>query len=1374
MSIIALMMVTLSLMVCVAAANVISISDGQVTATGSTATISLEYDAAPAGLSGYSINVNVSDPSVATITGVTFPAWATMKENTSLPAGSVNLKAADLNEQVQSGATAIPLATLTLSGKAAGSTSVTATVVRMNDDTDARIYPEVEAGTFTITVAPSRTEPIFADHTNATLPKLSQVPQSAIEQAKSNLHIAYGHTSHGSQVTDGMTGLTTFAGAPYGGSLYQWNDGGTGGALDLDDYFVEGDLGNPDYTTWASRTRTYLNANPDVNVVMWSWCGQADTSAENINTYLTLMNQLEQDYPDVDFVYMTGHLAGTGSSGNLNQRNEQIRAYCRANNKILYDFADIESYDPDGNGYLDLGADDACNYNGGNWATAWQNIHTVGTDWYQCGAAHTEPLNANMKAYAAWWLWARLGGWDGGGSTPPNPTPILTSIAPDTAEAGGASFTLTVQGSNFVQGSSVRWNGNSRTTTYISPTTLTASIPSSDIAGEGSAEVTVFNPAPGGGPSTPATFTISGTAEEKSNLSVTSTPPGAAIAIDNHATNETTPVTFTGVPAGSHTVTASLSGYTSQTKTVNVEQGTTAHADFQLEQSAGHTVPNVSGHAEGAVILLSWDVIQDADLSGYKVVVSKNNPNPKYPDDGYMFWITDRNHNYATLDNTTHYNGGDFGGYLQPGQKYYISVTALYNDGSRVPGNVLELVFPPVTTPEKGSIAVTSEPPGANVTVNGYDTHQVTPVTFTNVSAGTYTVAVQLNGYAPASMDVIVSPGETATAAFTLTAVSHQADLVITKELSAVHANIGESVTWTVNVTNTGPDTATSIVVGDDYTGMPGVVIVGVNPPDTGTITGLQWNIPSLENGQSTRFSVITSFTSAGNKTNIASIVSSGTTDPDPSDNSASASVIIDTPQVQSPVAGFTASPSSGTAPLMVQFNDTSTGTDISGWLWDFDNDGVIDSNTQNPAYTYNIPGTYSVSLTVSNPGGSDTKLLTNGIVVTGAPQTESGLLVTPVSSTISPGGTRQVQVIARNMSSGLSGGNISVTLSNPGVAVITAVTPPAWAVLNKTSSVPGASAWIDLVDIGQSIQPGATDVLLGTFTIEGTAPGESDIVLAVIELDSENGSALSPELAGGHLTVTSLVKANFTANPLSGNAPLSVQFTDESTGTDIMSWAWDFDNDGKIDSVDRNPAHTYTTAGTYSVNLTVRNSGSRDTMVKTGYITVTEAPVAPVANFTADATTGIVPFLVNFTDTSTGTDITSWAWDFNGDGAIDSNVRNPSHTYDHPGRYTVNLTVTNTVGSDTISRAHYIVANRYVEPFPGYTKVPTDPDGDGLYEDINGNGRLDFDDVVAFYLNMQWVRNNSAVGIAPYDFNQNGRIDYDDVVQLYLEVLNS
>ncbi len=248
-------------------------------------------------------------------------------------------------------------------------------------------------------------------HASASLTLLTS---AAIEKAKSKLHIAYGHTSHGSQLTTGMAGLYDWK-----GDLYAFNNGGTGGALDLRDSPFSGaaDLGNPDRTAWASATRNYLNSNSDINVIIWSWCGQVSTASESdINTYLSLLSGLEQDFSGVRFIYMTGHLDGSGADGNLNQRNEQIRAYCKNNGKVLYDFADIESYDPDGNtNYMLLNANDACDYdsdgNGSldaNWAITWQDSHTAGVDWYNCSSAHSQPLNANRKAYAAWKLWAAL------------------------------------------------------------------------------------------------------------------------------------------------------------------------------------------------------------------------------------------------------------------------------------------------------------------------------------------------------------------------------------------------------------------------------------------------------------------------------------------------------------------------------------------------------------------------------------------------------------------------------------------------------------------------------------------------------------------------------------------------------------------------------------------------------------------------------------------------------------------------------------------------------------------------------------------------------------------------------------------------------
>jgi hypothetical protein len=274
---------------------------------------------------------------------------------------------------------------------------------------------------------------VVIDHTCT---DITAVPEDWIDRAKGDLHIAYAHTSHGSQLTDGMTGLVTFANI--GGlslslpqDIFAWSNGGTNGSLDLHDSAMGGDVGY--YPDWVNNTRSYLGdpdpttgrgtgTNADVNVIVWAWCGQASDQTEEtmISTYLEPMTQLEADYPGIAFVYMTGHADGTGLNGNLHIRNQQIRSYCEANDKILYDFYDIECYDPDGTYFGDKLVDDGCNYDtdgdstlDGNWALEWQSAHTEDVDWYSCTAAHSQPLNANQKAYSAWWLWARLAGWGG-------------------------------------------------------------------------------------------------------------------------------------------------------------------------------------------------------------------------------------------------------------------------------------------------------------------------------------------------------------------------------------------------------------------------------------------------------------------------------------------------------------------------------------------------------------------------------------------------------------------------------------------------------------------------------------------------------------------------------------------------------------------------------------------------------------------------------------------------------------------------------------------------------------------------------------------------------------------------------------------------
>ncbi len=117
---------------------------------------------------------------------------------------------------------------------------------------------------------------IIIDHTCT---DLSEIPDEWINQSKDDLHVAYQHTSHGSQLVTGMNALENF---PAFGSTYEWSDGGASG-LDLDDYGIPGakpDLSQGDYidengvTPWVTATRNLLNntANSHVNVIMWSWC----------------------------------------------------------------------------------------------------------------------------------------------------------------------------------------------------------------------------------------------------------------------------------------------------------------------------------------------------------------------------------------------------------------------------------------------------------------------------------------------------------------------------------------------------------------------------------------------------------------------------------------------------------------------------------------------------------------------------------------------------------------------------------------------------------------------------------------------------------------------------------------------------------------------------------------------------------------------------------------------------------------------------------------------------------------------------------------------------------------------------------------------
>ncbi len=232
---------------------------------------------------------------------------------------------------------------------------------------------------------------------------LDAIDKSYYAKARQNFVMIYSGTSHSTQINDGVAELS---------GRESW----TAWTFLEGRYGLEGDLGNPDYTTWESRTRSYLTDNPAVNIVMWSWCGQVgDASVDQSGRYLDLMEGLIRDYPNVTFVFMTGHADGKGLNGAVNIANEKIRKHCQENNRWLFDFADFDATNPAGISYLDKNVNANTDYDDGNWAEEWFNNYP--DDYHSCNCEHSEEgyesLNCNRKAIGFVHMMARMAGWDG-------------------------------------------------------------------------------------------------------------------------------------------------------------------------------------------------------------------------------------------------------------------------------------------------------------------------------------------------------------------------------------------------------------------------------------------------------------------------------------------------------------------------------------------------------------------------------------------------------------------------------------------------------------------------------------------------------------------------------------------------------------------------------------------------------------------------------------------------------------------------------------------------------------------------------------------------------------------------------------------------
>ncbi|HHB75712.1 MAG TPA: hypothetical protein ENK84_04100 [Desulfobulbus sp.] len=233
------------------------------------------------------------------------------------------------------------------------------------------------------------------DHTST---DLSVIPDTWITKAKADLHIVYEHTSHGSQLISGMDGLKNFP--DYNGK-YNWSNTSSGDAASLSlknhDDLSPNDLSQGDrdndgntYADWADSTAAFLEKTEHyhVNVVLWSWCNIAH---HDIPRYLRSMEWLiglfgkggshaRAALHPVQFVFITGHANGGGENDSSDAQNRLIREHCRTHDRILFDFADMENYDPDNNYYLDKKVTDALFYDkthshDANWASEYLARH---------------------------------------------------------------------------------------------------------------------------------------------------------------------------------------------------------------------------------------------------------------------------------------------------------------------------------------------------------------------------------------------------------------------------------------------------------------------------------------------------------------------------------------------------------------------------------------------------------------------------------------------------------------------------------------------------------------------------------------------------------------------------------------------------------------------------------------------------------------------------------------------------------------------------------------------------------------------------------------------------------------------------------------
>ena len=478
------------------------------------------------------------------------------------------------------------------------------------------------------------------------------------------------------------------------------------------------------------------------------------------------------------------------------------------------------------------------------------------------------------------------------------------------------------------------------------------------------------------------------------------------------------------------------------------------------------------------------------------------------------------------------------------------------------------------------------------------------------------------------------------------------------------------------------------------------------------------------------------------------------------------------------PAASANSDIASGNAPLAVAFSsDGSADADgtVASYEWNF-GDGSPTSSEANPSHTYSVAGEYSAVLTVTDDSGdTDSAALT--ITVNENPAPTAALAVesvTPVSTKVpalyafsTDGSVDDGSIVSYSWNWGDgtpdgSGASPSHTYTTVGSFVVTLT------VTDNGGLTDSASLTVDTIpNVGPtaaaSVTPDSGKAPLAvTFSSDGSTDPDGTIVGYSWDFDNDgtaDSSLANPTHTYGvgdftaELTVTDddgnegtttvavstvanqvpVAVANYT--PTGTKAPLPVAFSSagsvDNDGT-IVGYAWDFDDDGTVDSTDENPSTVYATSGTKTARLTLTDD-SGDTGSTTVSVNVGAANVAPVARPVATPTSGKRPLAVEFSSaTSSDSDgtIESYLWDF-GDGSDTTTDQNPSHTYAQ-GTWTATLTVTD---NDGATHTQSVTINSNANQAPVVQAAATPSSGKApLTVSFSSAGSSDPDDSIASY----------------------------------------